>query len=114
MIAIIDKTDLRKINPEKLFFIHHSQIPSLFIHNVAGEPVLCGGFEGAAFMNEENTEKILKKNKHLEAISVSQMSRLLPVYLNFPEGHKLSNDLVKIQTANGPTDLRDLQNMKKL
>jgi hypothetical protein len=109
MIAIIDKTELKKLNPEKLFFIQHQLQPQMFIHNMGGKPELHHGFEGAAFLNEKNTEIVLKMFPACKPIPVSEMSKFLPVYLNFPEGHKLHDHNIEIRTINAPIDTRELK-----
>jgi hypothetical protein len=95
--TIIQKTALSKINPEKLFFVHHCLVQDIFIHEENGQPVKKKGFDGAARFDEKNTEIILKANRHFEAISVLEMSNYFDVYLTFPEGHPLHNDIVLIR-----------------
>jgi hypothetical protein len=53
-------------------------------------PILLKGFEGAAYFNEKNTEKVLKGHKGLMAIKVIDLAKEIPVVLsNFPAGHPL-------------------------
>jgi hypothetical protein len=84
-------------NPNKLFFCFHKLDETIFVHRKPdGTYTKKKGFEGAAFCSEKTTEELLKADPFLLCITVAEMSKKLPVYLNFPTGHPLSDFQIRI------------------
>jgi len=90
-------------DPTKLFFCFHRIDDTMFIHaNPNGTFQLKKGFENAAYFDEKNTEKLLREHSVLNCITVAEMSKVLPVFLNFPAGHPLAD--FQIEIVNGEVD----------
>ncbi|MDD5358549.1 MAG: hypothetical protein PHX80_05340 [Candidatus Nanoarchaeia archaeon] len=82
---------------ESLYFVKVKD-SNLFFHNVNGSALLLVGFEGAAFFDEKNAEKLVKVNKKLEAIKIVDLAKELPVVLSgFPKGHALYGAQVRVR-----------------
>lgn len=120
-IAIIDKSEIQKIpSPDNLFvmFIDGGIIPYQVVHRKKeGNQVyysIYRKFEGCAILKEQEVDLLKKRypKTNWKIVTLTEISKELPVFINFPAGHKLANDVIEIRSINGEIDFLDLKSLK--